>query len=153
MPKTYSSDQRQEAISKVLAGLREGTPLTIICDGEGMPCDNTVRDWAESDAELAADIARAREAGFDRIALDALDIADETSRDTVKGENGEERPNSEWITRSRLRVDTRLKLLAKWDPKRYGDRQLIGSDPDNPLPAGFQVNLVKSQPTDEPDPS
>jgi hypothetical protein len=31
-------------------------------------------------------------------------------------------PDSEWISRSKLRVETRLKLLAKWDPKRYGDR-------------------------------
>jgi hypothetical protein len=40
------------------------------------------------------------------------------------------------------RNDLKLKL-AKWDPKRYGDRQLLGSDPDNPLPAGFQVQFVK----------
>lgn len=45
----------------------------------------------------------------------------------------------------KLRIDTRLKLLAKWDPKRYGDKQLVGSDPDNPLPQGFTVNLVKSK--------
>lgn len=152
MHRPYSSEQRKAAIAKVLAGLREGTPLTIICSEAGMPCDDTVRDWAEEDAALGRDIARARETGFDRIALDALEIADETARDTVKGADGREAPNSEWITRSRLRVDTRLKLLAKWDPKRYGDRQLIGSDPDNPLPQGFTVNLVKGPvATDEPD--
>lgn len=77
----------------------------------------------ESDKELSADIARAREAGFDRIAMDALAIADAADNDTISTEQGE-RPNSEWITRSRLRVETRLKLLAKWDPKRYGDAML-----------------------------
>jgi hypothetical protein len=25
----------------------------------------------------------------------------------------------------RLQVDTRLKLLAKWNPKKYGDRQQL----------------------------
>lgn len=70
---------------------------------------------------LAIAYARAREDGFDRIALDAMDIADETARDTIKADDGREVPNNEWISRSRLRVDTRLKLLAKWDPKRYGD--------------------------------
>lgn len=139
----YTADQRAKAIDAVIAGLRIGTPLTVICSAEGMPCDDTVRNWADADEQLARAIARAREVGFDQIAMDALAIADETKHDTKKLENGQEAPNSEWITRSRLRVDTRLKLLAKWDPKRYGDKTLVGSDPDNPLPAGFTVNLVK----------
>ena len=33
--------------------------------------------------------------------------------------------NAEFVARSRLRVDTRLKLLAKWDPKRYGERSEV----------------------------
>jgi hypothetical protein len=139
----YSAEQRAAAIDTVIAGLKKGTPLTVLCSADGMPCDDTVRIWADSDPELARAIARAREAGWDAIAVEALAIADETAQDTVKGAEGREMPNSEWITRSRLRVDTRLKLLAKWDPKRYGDKQLLGSDPDNPLPQSFTVNLVK----------
>lgn len=140
---SYSLEEREAAIAKVIAGLREGTPLTVICSEEGMPCDDTVRNWADGDAELARAIARARETGFDKIALDALAIADETAHDTKIGKDGQETPDSEWISRSRLRVETRLKLLAKWDPKRYGDKQLVGSDPDNPLPAGVQVVFQK----------
>lgn len=98
----------------------------------------------DADEQLSADIARAREAGFDQIAMDALAIADETAFDTREGKDGALTPNSEWITRSRLRVDTRLKLLAKWDPKRYGDKTLVGSDPENPLPPGFNVTLVRA---------
>jgi hypothetical protein len=143
----YSEEQRASAIETVIAGLRIGTPLTVICSGEGMPCDDTVRIWAESDAELSRAIARAREAGWDTIAMEALAIADDTSRDTKKvGEDQREVADSEWISRSKLRVETRLKLLAKWDPKRYGDKQLIGSDPENPLPQSFTVNLVKPKP-------
>jgi len=91
-----------------------------------MPCDDTVRNWAASDPAFARDIARARESGFDRIALDAIAIADEvTDKDTITfTRQGEEvsMPNKEWILRSKLRVETRLKLLSKWDPKRYGDK-------------------------------
>lgn len=68
-----------------------------------------------------SDIARAREAGFDRIAADCLEIADQTGKDTIYGDNGA-RADTEWISRSKLRIETRLKLLAKWDPKRYGDK-------------------------------
>ena len=32
------------------------------------------------------------------------------------------RVNAEHIQRSKLRIETRLKLLAKWNPKKYGDK-------------------------------
>ena len=121
----YSPQKRRAVMKKVIEGLRAGIPLTIICSGDNMPCDRTIRDWADGDEVLASAIARAREAGFDRIAQDALEIADETSLDTIKDSEGNDRQNSEWIARSRLRVDTRLKLLAKWDPKRYGDATTV----------------------------
>lgn len=120
-----------EVIRRIIDGLSKGTPLTIICREDDMPCDTSVRNWMNDDAELSNAIARAREAGFDQIALDALNIADNSERDTILTDKGGEAPNSEWISRSRLRVETRLKLLAKWDPKRYGDRiaqEITGAD-------------------------
>lgn len=87
-----------------------------------MPAANTVRDWCDSNKDLAIAYARAREEGFDAIALDALYIADDNGQDTRYGKDGQEMPDSEWISRSKLRVETRLKLLAKWDPRRYGDK-------------------------------
>lgn len=113
----------------ILEGLAAGTPLAVICREPGMPNDDTVRDWAKADADFARAIARAREAGFDQIALDALRIADFGENDTVEDEDGNVRTNNEVIQRSKLRVETRLKLLAKWDPKRYGEMMKVG-DPD-----------------------
>lgn len=54
------------------------------------------------------------------MADDALDIADETSRDTIVTERGDI-PNSEWISRSRLRCDVRLKLMAKFNKRVFGE--------------------------------
>jgi hypothetical protein len=89
-------------------------------------------------------IARAREEGFDAIAREALEIADDGRRDYVPLENGGLAVDHDHIARSRLRVDTRLKLLAKWDPKRYGERIQHANDPDNPMPAPqFVVQPVK----------
>lgn len=110
---------------EIIAGLSAGTPLTILCESSRMPSDDTVRNWAAADPEFSRGIARAREAGFDRIALDALAIADAGEHDTITFEkNGQmvEIPDKEWMLRSKLRVETRLKLLAKWDPKRYGEK-------------------------------
>jgi hypothetical protein len=105
----------------ILESLREGTPLAEVCRTPGFPHPSTWREWCDKDEALAIAYARAREDGFDVIAQECLEIADETSRDTIRTEGGE-RANAEWISRSKLRVETRLKLLAKWDPKRYGEK-------------------------------
>jgi hypothetical protein len=33
----------------------------------------------------------------------------------------------------KLQIETRLKLLAKWDPKRYGDKLSLSGDKENPI--------------------
>jgi hypothetical protein len=133
-PVPYTHEERVIIIETVVAGLRAGTPLSVICAKEGMPCDDTIRNWADDDEEIARAIARAREVGWDQIAIDALTIADDvTDKDTEQTEWGE-RPNKEWLMRSKLRVETRLKLLAKWDPKRYGEMiKHAGADGEGPV--------------------
>lgn len=114
MPKTFTAAQRTNAINTVLAGLRAGTPLAVICRGTGMPNDDTIRMWAASDADLARSIACARVDGFDAIA----DRMRATVRGKTSGEGGESTGD---VARDKLIAETDLKLLAKWDPKRYGD--------------------------------
>ncbi len=120
-----------------------GEPLAIVCRDEGMPTDRTIRTWIAENQPFAADIARARESGYDVIAAKTRLIArgkDESTAD---------------VTRDRLIVETDLKLLARWDPKRYGDR--IQSDVDlnvkvtlvNP----FQIAQVAPQAALEPAPA
>jgi hypothetical protein len=136
----YTPEARQNAIDAVLKGLRAGTPLTVICASDGMPDDDTVRRWAEGDSELSRDIAHARATGFDQIALDALAIADAAESDTIKGKDGAEIANTEWISRSKLRVETRLKLLAKWDPKRYGELLKLGNPDGSNIDMAAAIN-------------
>jgi hypothetical protein len=139
--KTLDSANDRMVMDRVITGLSAGTPLTVICSPSDMPCVNTIRSWADKDPPFAASIARAREAGFDQIALDALAIADCTANDTDYTKDGDEKPNSEWIARSRLRVDTRLKLLAKWDPKRYGE--MLKAEVSGPNGGAIQIDQVK----------
>lgn len=121
----------QETADKICARLAEGEPLAHICRDEDMPAVRTVSGWKEAHPDFKADFARAREDGYDAIAQECLDIADATENDTIDTEHGE-RANTEWISRSKLRVETRLKLLAKWDPKRYGEKLAIGGASDLP---------------------
>ncbi|MBF9150894.1 hypothetical protein [Novosphingobium jiangmenense] len=97
----------REIEQTVLEGLRLGTPLAQLCRQEGMPSDETWRNWCKADAELSKAYADARDAGFDTIAAEVLTIIDTRDEDPAS---------------RRVRAEYRLKLLAKWDPKRYGDR-------------------------------
>jgi len=139
-PSTFT----QEIADEICRRLAQGEPLEKICRDDHMPSSRTVLRWKDASEAFMSDIACAREAGFDRIASDCLDIADETSNDTLSTEHGD-RPNTEWISRSKLRIETRLKLLAKWDPKRYGDK--ITQEHTNPdgsgLFTGIKVEFVK----------
>ncbi len=113
-----------EIAAAICARLSAGEPLAVICRDEGMPATRTVSDWKAAHPSFAADFAHARDEGYDAIAISCLDIADDSTRDTIVGEHGP-KADSEWINRSKLRVDTRLKLLAKWDPRRYGDSNKV----------------------------
>lgn len=100
-----------EVEDRIIEGLCDGIPLRELCRQDGMPNWRTVYDWISADADLAARIAHARDLGFDAIAEDILDIADDTPA------------ISDHVQRSKMRIDTRLKLLACWSPKRYGNKQ------------------------------
>lgn len=110
----------QELFDEICARLSKGEPLAQICRDEGMPSSNTVRDWCDKDESLAIAYARARDEGFDAIALDSLQIMDATP-ERYMTELGE-RIDPGSVQWAKNRAEQRLKLLAKWDPKRYGDR-------------------------------
>lgn len=132
-----------ELAAEIVERLSKGEPLAQICRDDHMPHPSTVRDWQTKDEPFSLAIARAREDGFDAIALECLEIADDGSNDTkLVGEDKHEVCDSEWISRSKLRVETRLKLLAKWDPKRYGDKLAIGGDADAPPIKHAMIRLV-----------
>lgn len=120
--------------------MSDGIPLAEICrmQGEypGMPRLTTVYDWEKANPDFSARVARAREAGYDMIAVEALRIADtpqEGTRTKVGGPNGVEVTTEDMLGHRKLRVEARLKLLACWDPKRYGASTTLKGDPDAPL--------------------
>lgn len=133
-------------VDAIVDGISHGITLRELCRTHGIG-KTTVYSWINGDPELAGRIARARELGFDEIAEETLEIADDARNDWVKRQRQDgsvdEVIDTEHVQRSKLRIETRLKLLAKWDPKRYGDKTLIGSDPENPLPAPLGLDASK----------
>lgn len=105
-PSSYTPDLADTICTR----LAEGIPLAQICRDEGMPGVTTVYSWIKGNREFSEAFACAREIGWDMIAAGA--------RLTARGEDGFSTGD---VQRDKLVVDTDLKLLAKWDPKRYGD--------------------------------
>lgn len=99
---------------------------TILDEHDDLPTAKTVWQWLALHGEFREMYARAREQQMEALAEETLDIADETSRDTIfkTGKDGSEyeAPDSEWIARSKLRVDTRKWLMSKLAPRKYGDK-------------------------------
>lgn len=110
-------------IEEILADIAKGVTLADICRRDHMPDRTRVYDWLKRDEKMAQRFARAREDGFDVIAESCLEIADNSKQDFKDDDSS--LYNAEHVQRSKLRIETRLKLLAKWDPKRYGDKQQI----------------------------
>lgn len=117
---------RAALFPEVVARLSAGEPLAQICRDEHMPNRRTIYLWLEADEGAKAEFEVARDDGFDVIAADCLSIADDGSRDYAVQDDGEGGQriaiDHDHIQRSKLRIETRLKLLSKWDPRRYGDK-------------------------------
>lgn len=103
-----------------------------------MPHWTAVYDWMEKNKEFSLRIAHARELGEEAIAQECLDIADTAKNDWMEAHGKDDvgyKLNGEHIQRSKLRIETRLKLLAKWNPRKWGDKVDLnhGVQPENPL--------------------
>jgi len=128
--KTGRPSKYTEAIAlSICEQLSEGIPLREICRQEGMPAWRTVYDWMWRNEALSTAIARARDIGYDKMAEECLYIADNLhmGKKKVFTSGADDDEDSVTVTEEdmlghrKLQIETRLKLLAKFNPKRYGD--------------------------------
>ena len=86
--------------------------LSHLCDAvKEIPCESTIRLWRLHNAEFSAQYARAKLLQADVLAEDCLEIADNSTPETVNVD--------------RLRIDARKWLASKLLPKQYGDHRLL----------------------------
>ncbi len=148
--------------------LSKGEPMAVICRDEGMPATRTVRDWINNDPDVSAAIARAREDGEDAMAAECLLIADNSPLtelgsqishivETIGDEADEavarkieaiealERRFNDLVQERKLRIETRLKLLAKWNPRKWGDGLTVRGDKDNPVQTETRYTMTDAE--------
>lgn len=123
--------KRTQAITDLIVSeLSKGIVLTEICRSHpelDMPAPPTVYEWAKADPELSRALAQARAEGEQAILEECLAIADDARNDWMERLDKEGQPigwqlNGDHVRRSALRIDTRLKILAIFNPKRFGPK-------------------------------
>lgn len=138
-PRGRPSSYTPALADEIVLRISNGEPLRQICRDDHMPHWTVVYDWQSANKDFSLRIAHARELGEEAIAQECFEIADNATNDWMEaaGPDGGEayKLNGEHIQRSKLRIETRLKLLAKWNPRKWGEKVDLnhGVQPENPL--------------------
>jgi hypothetical protein len=117
---TPSDTSREAIVEAALECLANGETLSDFCRQPGRPDRRTITRWVAADPVLQSRFTEARRLGHDVIAEATLQLADAP---LPAGPDG--RIDPALVQQRRLQVDTRLRLLAKWDTARYGDKAQV----------------------------
>ncbi len=128
--KTISDKEKIEICKDIFNLMSDG--LSLRKSAISLGYDNkTIREWiAQFDLSPQYDLARSELHDF--WADEILTISDDSSNDYIETETGQ-RPNTELVARSRLRVDSRKWLLSKLASKKYGDKLELSGNAENPI--------------------
>ena len=135
-PSTYTP----EIAASICERLAAGESLRAICRDDGMPSTSMVMRWALQVDEFREQYAHAREVGFDAMADEIIEIADEQpgTLDNGATDSGE-------VANKRLRFDARRWYLSKLAPKKYGERtamELTGANGGPVLDGGPRTPAI-----------
>jgi len=112
----------------------------------GYVSSQTFYEWLKSDEDKSKRYAHACEVRQDAMVDEILEIADNKNPE-LNIVDGNIVIDGTAVQRSKLQIDTRKWLLAKMNPKKYGDRVSLdhGGQVDNPV----QVILGQGLPPEE----
>jgi len=122
--------------------LSEGESLYSICDDDHIPQRRTVYHWLSLPGyeEFLHQYTQARERQAETFIDQCVDIADDTAQDitvlTDKDGKDYEKVNHDHINRSRLKVDTRIKIAEKLAPKKYSAKH------DVKISGDIKINVI-----------
>jgi len=149
----YDKSKKQNIKDEIIEKMSQGNSLKSILDnGDHLPSRAIVYRWLNNagpdyDKEFLNNYAQAREEYADSMFDDILNISDDNGQDTRMTENGP-MVDHDVIQRSRLRVDSRKWILARMQPKKYGDRLDLTTDGEklvtNIINLGSGVNPKES---------
>lgn len=121
----------EELTDKICDLVAKGKSLAEIGDMEGMPSYSTLRRWVAGNEGFRTAYAVAKETLADDWLVVTVAIADDGSKDYELKDSADGMPvvqeNKETLGRSKLRIDTRFRVLAKLVPSKYGEVPAIAA--------------------------
>ena len=111
----YSKEKIDSIFSEILTDIENGLSLRGSLKNENRPNSETFYKWLDSSEDKAKRYARAAEKRADAIFEEILEISNHTEEDHTPF------TGSNVIQRDRLKIDARKWMLAKMNPKKYGD--------------------------------
>jgi hypothetical protein len=140
---SYTIEDITEIFNKILIEIESGRALRkILKEDDNMPSTQTFYKWIDEDAEKSKQYARACEVRADAIFDDIIDIADDSSGDKKVIQSGEV-VDSEFVARSRIRIDARKWIASKLNPKKYGDKIDQTTDGEK-IQAAPVINIIRN---------
>ena len=116
-------------VNEIINWIAHGNTLRSYCRQKNKPNWRTIYNWLEKDdGDFIARFAHARDMGADAIAEECLEIID--APPPLCGSEGNTRLDPAAVQMQKNRVEARLKLLAKWNPKKYGERVDVAGKAD-----------------------
>ena len=147
----YSQEDIDLIFNNILVEIENGRALRkILKEDDNMPSTQTFYKWIDEDGIKSKQYARACEVRADAIFDDIIDIADDSSGDKKVVESGEV-IDSEFVARSRIRIDARKWIASKLNPKKYGDKTDITSGGEKITNVAPPIKVTIVKPTDEDD--
>jgi hypothetical protein len=131
-PGTSPYPNKEQIKDELVQWISNGKTLREFCRQDGMPNFSVMYDWEAEDKDFAQRIAHARLKGHDVIAEECAALSD-TEPLAVYDEAGNKRYDPGSIAWRKMQIETRLKLLAKWNPRKYGDKTILAGDDAAPV--------------------
>lgn len=128
-PHGYTEEKALE-ICELVA---DGESINKISKMPGMPARSTILKWFRDVPGFSDMYIRAKEIGFEVLADEIIDLAD-----------APENTKKEELNRHHLMIETRKWLLAKLQPRKYGERvtqEIVGNREESPV----QVEVTKEE--------
>ncbi len=121
------SDYNLEIATRICEAIATCTDsYNKICErNPDFPTRENMRLWRYRHLEFRGMYDQAKKEQAELIIEEIVDIADYIAADTlINPKTGQEVQNTEWVARSRLRIDTRKWIACKLLPKLYGDKAI-----------------------------
>ena len=112
----YSKEKIDLIFSEILEDIENGLSLRASLKKENRPNSETFYKWIDNNEDKTKRYARATEKRADAIFEEIIEIAEHREEDHTPF------TGSNVIQRDRLRIDARKWMLAKLNPKKYGEK-------------------------------